>query len=507
MMKLLNCSSHITANCALFILTVFLLLVACTDDTSSLLHDYDQNEQLHPLLNEGLILKGLDPADFVFDEESLMLDDGTTQISAEDLLYDLGLQEMDESFIHKVATAQPNNTMLGGQAPLRCVGCTQSGGQNNCNAEESYRINLYYSFDSNYPSAYRQEMRDALAVFESATNGKLIFNETNSNPQITIQTTNDANSSAQLPGIDGIAGGPVKIRALFFSPQFDTRRRNEILHEIGHVIGFRHSHAEDFAGSTYSTGTGVIKLVSIMSFDHYVNTPNDYISMGTLPSNDLTALSKLYPYNGGGNSCDNRTVNPQPISFQPESLSDLSGIWTLMDVSDNDVVSVLDRVLVIRHLLGIESLPQDVAERAGWIDGNNPNLTTQDLVHITREIMGDPIHSFPTEGHVKIMYDFDNDGVFNYDLEYTALENVFPNVLISSPFAGSFVTIPAPATDWKENDLLIRCEDLSRRELADYIGQYNANHSVNPDLFPLGISNSIFRDLNKIRSAYGSIIQ
>jgi hypothetical protein len=478
-----------------FILVLF--IVSCNNDLVDNSDIPESNSELHPLLNEGLIARGYDPTGFVLDEETLILTNGKEEVNSVDLLSYLGEQELKKSKPEKASTGRPNNTMPGGQAPLRCVGCTVSGGTNNCTSEESYKINVYYNFSSNYPSAYRQEFKDALALYTTILSGKIVFIETSNNPQMIVQTTTSV-SSANLPSIGGKLGSAMSIHSGYFNAANNRIRRNEILHEIGHAVGLKHAHAGDSSGARYSTGLGVVKMNSIMSYDYYVTTNTDHLTLGTLPQIDINVLTDLYPYGGGTNSCDNRTVTPQPITYLPQALSDISGVWTLMDVNQDGSVSGLDKTLIIKHILGIELLPTDIATRAGWIDGSNPSLSSIDIVHVTNEILGTPLSSYPTQNHLRILYDFNNNGSFDYSGEINEIYNQF------TPTEQIWLTNGTQNfeyTDWKSNTTLARFYKLSSRELVDYVPEYE---NLGPNQFSVGITSAMFRDLAKIQVVYGN---
>ncbi len=478
------------------------------------INDTISNDALHPLLNEGLMLKGLNPQDFTFDEESLLLTDGNIEIAASDLLIEIGSKEIKVK-PNKVSTSRPNNTMPGGQAPIRCVGCTVSNGTNDCSAEEAVQINVYYAFDPNYPTAYRQEVQDAFDLYSDIISDKIVFNETSTNPQLTVSKTTGPRSSASLPKITGKIGSNLRMQENLFSSSKDLERRNVLLHEVGHIMGLKHSHVRDSdntRGANYSTGLGVSKKTSIMSYDYYPFTSVDYLTQGTLPSHDITVLNDLYPYNGSGNTQDNRTCSAALISYLPQALSDIGGIWTLMDVNFDEVVDNTDKDMLTDHILGIELLPADIAEDAGWIDGNNPTLSSQDLAVVQHYINGNPIHDYPTEGHIKSMYDFDGDGSFDYGDELNAIEAVFPSILLSGSDIPEEVTYSG--LDWKENDVLLRCYRLSLDEFTDdtesvdyntiYESYYNYS-SQNKREFPTPYSSAMFRDLSKLEVVYGTI--
>ncbi|MEE9373747.1 MAG: hypothetical protein V3V00_11910 [Saprospiraceae bacterium] len=68
--------------------------------------------------------------------------------------------------VNQAQTNDPNVSMLGGQPPIRCVGCSVSGSNNNCAGENTYKVSVYYKFNDNVPTNVRRDDRDGYDVFE-----------------------------------------------------------------------------------------------------------------------------------------------------------------------------------------------------------------------------------------------------------------------------------------------------------------------------------------------------
>ena len=130
-----------------------------------------------------------------------------------------------------------------------------------------------YKFDSSIPSSIRTSVNQAFAHWNSIRNYKLKFQEVSSGSYNTLITNNPdypgAYAEARLPistsGSSGTVGNIMRIDINLFNGILPAQQVYIIAHEIGHLVGLRHSDSSASSQHILIPGTYTIDPNSIMN--------------------------------------------------------------------------------------------------------------------------------------------------------------------------------------------------------------------------------------------------
>ena len=291
---------------------------------------------------------------------------------------------------------------------------------------ENYIMKVTYQFDSNFPTALKQTVRDAYTDWEVESNGKFDFTEVSSNAYITIgwyndNTTNSERAFAALPvtTMKGYhIGDLIQFNEHYFdlvngldklAGDSDQEVKNKVkftaLHEIGHTLGLAHwDQTNDHISGTL--------INSNQSGVHTVMHP--FLGVGspapstTLYPDDILSIQTLYNYNNSGLTC---ACDDSPPNIQTEGFSMM---WALGDVNFNGTVSSTDLVLIKNDANGSYPLPAYAAQKAAAIQRNSDMtvVADDDRVELSQYLIGNkPWTDDIVADQFTAMADFNMDGI------------------------------------------------------------------------------------------------
>ena len=164
-------------------------------------------------------------------------------------------------------------------------------------------------------TAWQNAARDAISHWSGITDTHVEMTESSTSPDITVSTTCTSSSIAAYASFpsSGNPGATVYVNTCFGYSTTHAQKVHNMVHELGHTIGFRHSNytqlgesaGTDGANHVYGTPTSGNATGSVMNGGTALN------SWAGFATSDLTATRSRYPIPGpGGLSVTNSSGTP-----------------------------------------------------------------------------------------------------------------------------------------------------------------------------------------------------